>query len=87
MWAVNATKFGYRWKIGDGLQVKFWEDTWFGTSPLAVQFWDLYCVCNEQLVVVSEVWDGTNTKLTFRRIFSARLMEQWYELEQICTGI
>jgi hypothetical protein len=39
MWAVYATKFGYRWKVGDGCQVKFWEDTWFGTSPLAVQFW------------------------------------------------
>jgi hypothetical protein len=33
MWAVNASKFGYRRKIGDGQQVKLWEDTWFGTSP------------------------------------------------------
>jgi hypothetical protein len=56
-------------------------------SPLVVQFWDLYCICNEQLAVVAQVWNGTNIKLSFRMIFSARLMEQWYELEQICTRI
>jgi hypothetical protein len=39
MWAANATKFGSRWNLGNGMQVKFWEDTWFGTSPLAV-IWD-----------------------------------------------
>jgi hypothetical protein len=37
--------------------------------------------------VVAQVWDGTNLKLTFRRIFSDRLMEQWYKLEQIYTRI
>jgi hypothetical protein len=87
MWAANAAKLGYKWNLGNGMQVKFWEDTWFGSSPLAVQFWDLYNICNEQLAVVAQVWDGTNLKLTFRRIFSDKLMEQWYELEQICTGI
>jgi hypothetical protein len=31
-------KFGYRWHPGDRKRVKFWEDIWFGTAPLAVQF-------------------------------------------------
>jgi hypothetical protein len=22
-------------------KVRFWEDTWFGTSPLAVQYWNI----------------------------------------------
>jgi hypothetical protein len=47
LWAINAVKMGYRWKIGDRKQIRFWEDTWFGTSPLAVQFWDMYCICHE----------------------------------------
>jgi hypothetical protein len=36
MWAVNSVKFGFRWIVGDGAKIKFWEDTWFGTSPLSV---------------------------------------------------
>lgn len=26
MWAAKAAKMGYRWKIGDGRKVRFWED-------------------------------------------------------------
>jgi hypothetical protein len=36
MWAAKATKIGYRWKIGDGRKVKFWEDNWLGSSSLAI---------------------------------------------------
>ena len=34
-------------------------------------------------MTVSEVWDGSNIKLTFRRIFTPIMMEEWYCLEQI----
>jgi hypothetical protein len=50
---------------------------------LSVQFWDIYCVCNEPL----EVWDVSTLKLTFHRNFNDCLMEQWFELEQIASGI
>jgi hypothetical protein len=46
---------------------------------------DLYCICNEQLAVVAQVWDGTNLNLLLEG-FSV-IVEQWYELEQICTRI
>ena len=26
MWAAKALKFGYRWVVGDGSNIKFWED-------------------------------------------------------------
>lgn len=72
MWAVHSLKFRYRWKIGDGTQVRLWEDTWFGTSPLAVQFFKIYEICNEQGRTVKQVWDGSNLRLPFRRNFSVR---------------
>jgi hypothetical protein len=31
-------KFGYRWSVGDGSNIRFWEYIWFSNSPLAVQF-------------------------------------------------
>jgi hypothetical protein len=38
MWATQAVRFGYKWIIGNGRSVKFWEDVWFGNSPLSVQY-------------------------------------------------
>jgi hypothetical protein len=77
MLAAQALKFGYRWKVGDGKQIHFWEDTWFGTAPLAVQFWELYCICNEKSRKIADIWvDG----VTFRRTFIETLMQSWREL-------
>jgi hypothetical protein len=36
--AAQAVKMGYMWSVGKGDKVRFWEDTWFGSAPLAVQF-------------------------------------------------
>ena len=70
MWAAQAVKFGYRWVVGYGRKIKFWEDCWFGSSPLAIQFWNIYSICNEQCALLSDVWDGLSLKLSFRRNFS-----------------
>lgn len=37
MWVA---KFGFKWKIGNGRKVKFWENNWLGPSNLAIQHWD-----------------------------------------------
>jgi hypothetical protein len=33
MWVSRAIAIWYRWKIGNGGSIKFWEDIWFGNSP------------------------------------------------------
>ena len=78
--AVKALKFGYRWVAGDGNKIISWEDIWFGPAPLATQFWDLFCICNQVGVAFSEVWDGAEVKLTFRRNFDEEMLDGWYEL-------
>lgn len=87
LWAAKALKFGHRWTVGKGTKIRFWEDNWFGASPLSVQFWPLYSICHQQCVSVADVWDGQNIKLTFRRIFNPAMMEDRYCLEQIILGI
>jgi len=54
---------------------------------LATQFWQLYVINNEQGVTISQVWEGVNLKLTFRRAVSQQLMLQWEELVQIAISI
>lgn len=87
MWAARAVKMGYRWQIGNGKKVKFWEDLWLGSSSLAIQFWDLYVLVNEKSHTVSELWDGADLKCTFRRGVDDRLMLMWQEIIQLASTI
>lgn len=59
-------------------KIRFWADTWLGTFPLAVKFWSMYTIYNEQSKCISDIWDGHQLKLSFGRNFSDRLMEQWF---------
>jgi hypothetical protein len=47
MWASKAAKLEFRWHLGNGRKVRFWEYLWFDTCSLAIQFWDIYSIVNE----------------------------------------
>ena len=87
LWAAQAARLGYCWKVGNGRKVRFWEDMWFGGSSLAVQYWPLYVINNEKGITIERAWDGVNLKLTFRRAIPERLMLLWEELLQIASTI
>lgn len=87
MWAAKAAKMGYRWKIGDGRMIKFWEDNWLGNSSLAIQYWDLYVLVNEKNKTVHYLWDGSDLRCTFRRTVSDSLYRKWEEVVQLATTI
>jgi hypothetical protein len=65
----------------------FGEDQWFGSCSLAIQYWGLYSIVNEQGATISDVSNGVNLKFTFRRIVNRELMDQWNELSQIADSI
>ena len=48
MWALQAARIGIKWLVGNGKKVHFWEDQWFGNSSLAIQFWPLYVINDQQ---------------------------------------
>lgn len=74
MWAMKVVKFGYKWHVGGGKSTLFWEDIWFGNSPLATQFWDMFCIANEENKTIYELWDGEDLKCIFPRTFSDEFM-------------
>jgi hypothetical protein len=86
-WAAQTAKLGYRWYIGDGRRVRFWEDVWFGTCSLATQYWNIYSIINEQGKTVRDVWDRVNLRFTFRRTISSDVMAQWLEVLQIAESL
>ena len=86
-WAAKAAQMGFRWKIGNGEKVKFWEGNWLGNSSLSIQYWDIYILLNEKTQSVFNLWYGTNLKCTFRRCVDDRLMNLWLEVVQLASTI
>lgn len=84
MWAAKAAKMGYRWKIGNGKKVRFWEDTWLGNSSMAIQYWDLYIIVNEKNKTVHDLWDGRDLKCTLR-VVDNNLLRKWEEIVQLAS--
>jgi hypothetical protein len=74
MCASKAAKMGYRWRIGNGNIIRFWEDRWFGSCSLAIQFWDTYSIVNEKGKTISEAWVGVNLKFNLRRVVNRETM-------------
>lgn len=64
---MQAAMIGIHWKLGSGEKVRFWEDQWLGNTSLAILYWPLYVINEQQGKTVKEVWDGENLMLTFRR--------------------
>lgn len=75
MWAAQAAKMGYRWKVGNGRKIRFWEDNWLGSSSLIIQFWPIYRIVNENGKTLADIWDGVNLKCTFRRTMSDEMYQ------------
>lgn len=53
--------------MGDGNYTLFWEDVWYGQTPLRVQYPGLYGVSLQCGKTVRQVWDRGKWDLSFRR--------------------
>jgi hypothetical protein len=73
MWAMQVAHMGIKWVISDGRKIRFWENLWIGNTSLAIAYWPLYVINEQQGKTVHEVWDGENLMLTFRRKYQLTL--------------
>ena len=77
---------GIKWVVGNGKKVRFWEDRWIENTNLAIMFWPLYVINEQHGKAISQVWDGHELMLTFRRNVSEALMSMWWELCGVIEG-
>jgi hypothetical protein len=54
---------------------------------LAMQFWELYYICNKKTKTVAEVWSEGEIRLSFRRSFSESMMQSWGELVSVVEQV
>ncbi|XP_055960454.1 uncharacterized protein LOC126670164 [Mercurialis annua] len=65
-------------KIGNGYGIYFWQDTWSGSSPLAVRFPGLFALSREKIVTVNEQrqWSASTPQFQFNWNHRLRIGEQ-----------
>ena len=84
-WDFEGIRPFFKWNLGNGDKISFWDGTWVGDSSLKTQFWEVYEICQQQQCSVSEVWDGLNLKLTFSRCVGIEFMERWRDLIRVIS--
>jgi hypothetical protein len=67
-------------KIKDGSQTKFWEDTLLGSKPLGEQFPNLYNIANYHHATVANVMNQMPLNISFRRALIGDKLIAWYNL-------
>ena len=72
----NRTRF----VIGNSASTRFWEDTWLGDSPLAVQYPSLYRIAQRCEVSVATVFQSIPLNIHFRRALAGNRWEVWLHL-------
>jgi hypothetical protein len=53
--------------VGNGLNTRFWEDSWLGDKPLAQEYPSLYNIVNHMNVIVHNVLALNPLNIGFRR--------------------
>ena len=72
----NRTKF----IIGNGTTTHFWEDTWLGETPLALQYPSLYSIVQRREAYVATVLQSVPLNIQFRRTIVGNRWEAWLHL-------
>ncbi|WVZ51479.1 hypothetical protein U9M48_002624, partial [Paspalum notatum var. saurae] len=66
--------------IGDGTQVRFWEDTWCGNRTLKSLYPSLFNIVSKKGATVAEVMGSTPLNVSFRRGLHGDRLQAWNEL-------
>ena len=72
----NRTKF----IIGNGTNTRFWEDTWLGETPLALQYPSLYSIVQRREAYVATILQSVPLNIQFRRTLVGNRWDAWLHL-------
>ena len=66
--------------IGSGTSTRFWEDTWLGETPLALQYPSLYNIVQRKEDYVATVLNSVPLNIQFRRSLVGERWNAWLHL-------
>ena len=66
--------------VGNGMTTRFWEDTWLGETPLALQYPSLYNIVQCKEDYVATVLNSVPLNIQFRRSLVGERWNAWLHL-------
>jgi hypothetical protein len=66
--------------VGDGQDIRFYEDTWLRDTPLSVQFPPLYSIVNNKNIHVADELANNPLNIRFRRVLQGEIWDSWLDL-------
>lgn len=84
----DFTKFSL-FKVSSGTSVRFWEDPWIDSVPLATSFPDLYTLSLKRNSSIAECWSAESSTwdLGLRRNFFDRKINRWGVFTEKIGGV
>jgi hypothetical protein len=75
----NFLQFG-TFTVKNGAQIRFWEDTWFGSMSLRRQYPSLSNIARHKQITVAEVFSSSTINLSWRRDLVGNNLTAWNRL-------
>jgi hypothetical protein len=73
--------------VGDGQNIRFWEDPWLGKLSLADQYPSLYAIVNIKNKRVAEFWANNPLQITSKRVLRGEHWKAWLDLVSRLTNV
>lgn len=70
-------KWGVIFKVGNGLNCRFWQDCWLHDVPLKIYYEDLYKMVRNSNCVVADCWVDQDWFVDFRRSLTNEEFARW----------
>ena len=72
-------RYGH-FNLMDGMQIRFWEDTWLGNQPLSVRFPALFNIVRRKHDSVATVLSSVPLNVSFRRALAGNNLRSWNQI-------
>ena len=81
--SVKDSFFRYgSFHIRDGSEIRFWEDSWLGNSPLREQYPAFYNLARDKGDTLARVLGSSPPNVSFRRALLGTRLECWQALQE-----
>lgn len=76
-------KLGSAYVVGNGENIRFWEDIWLGEVPLKIQFPYIYSVCSDPSDSAKQMQVDGEWRINLIRSLGPNDLEEWSELQEM----
>jgi len=76
-----------KFDLGDGSQVRFWEDSWIRPRPLKSLFPALYNIVRKKSTSIRTVLSMTPLNVAFRRSLVGVNLQAWHEVVAMVADV